>query len=630
MCGICGYYHLDTQFKIPPEMLDEMNKTLAHRGPDSQGRYLNGNLGMAMRRLAIIDISGGDQPVTNEDETVIVLFNGEIYNFRDLRGELESYGHLFSTESDTEVIAHAYEQWGDKALEHFNGMFAVSIWDVARRRLLLARDRIGKKPLYWLYNHQSLLWGSEIKAILAIPWVEQRINPIALHHYLTLEYIPDPLSIYEGIYQLPAAHKLVVEENGKPEITRWWELSYLPKHDIAQPDIIEHTRYLLKKAVERRLISEVPLGAFLSGGIDSSIIVALMSVISQDSVKTFTINFDKRAYSEAKYARIVADHYKTEHYEFLFKPNNLVELSEQVIAAMDEPFADPAALPLFELAKQAKQHVTVALCGDGGDETLAGYRLYQYDTLLCYYNLLPEWVTGELVPNLLNRFADICRSFDGGKSYYRLKRLSQLTRITRRAPQVLWRTNYSHQEKIDIYTQEFYNACCEFDTYEFILENYYSAIATSLMDRTLYTDLATYLPGDLLAKTDRMTMAHSLECRAPFLDLEWLEWSARLPERYKVRGMTTKWLLKRAFKDFLPPGIEKRGKHGFRVPIGFWLKNDLSDWARSRLLANTKLEKWIRPDAIQKLLSEHFEGKVDNAMRIWLLLMLAIWLDHHQ
>ena len=346
-------------------LLVRMNQTLRHRGPDDEGFYADGNIGMAMRRLSVIDLVGGKQPVTNEDGTVAVTFNGEIYNFKQLRTELIQAGHRFATNSDTEVIVHAYEQWDDDALNHFNGMFAIALWDKRRERLLLARDRMGKKPLYWHHSQEGLLWGSEAKALLAVPWIERRVNTLALHHYLTLQYVPDPLTIFEGINRLPAAHKLVVERNGAPRVSRWWQLKFEPKWKISDQDAIEQARSRLSAAVQRRLISDVPLGAFLSGGIDSSILVALMAEQTSQPVKTFSIGFEERRYSEAHYAREISKRYGTDHHEFMFRSQDLVSVIEESIVATDEPLADPAALPLFELARQARQYVTVALCGDG-------------------------------------------------------------------------------------------------------------------------------------------------------------------------------------------------------------------------------------------------------------------------
>ncbi len=629
MCGICGYFHPDPQVQAERSLLETMNAALTHRGPDDQGYYFDGSLGMAMRRLAIIDVRGGAQPIANEDGSVVVVYNGEIYNFKELRAELESYGHRFATQTDTEVIVHAYEQWGEEALLRFNGMFAFSLWDGNRKRLLLARDRMGKKPLYWTYSRHGLLWASEAKSLLTVPWVERHIDPLALHHYLTLQYIPNPLTIYERINQLPAAHLLVLEQEGDPRVQRWWQLNFLPKLPD-QPDEISHQgRELLAKAVERRLVSEVPLGAFLSGGIDSSIIVALMAEKSSPAVRTFSIGFDERHFSETDYARQVAERYATDHHEFTFRPEDLAAAVEAVVTAMDEPFADPAAVPLYDLARQARQHVTVALSGDGGDETLAGYRRYALDRLLGFYNILPDWFTQRAVPAALSWLPEPDWIPEDRNPVIGLKRLGQFSATTHKASLVRWGSYFSQREKLELYPNGWHQDIIHIDTAELIAHRYDTAHAQSLLDRTLYADQVTYLAGDLLPKTDRMTMAHSLEARAPFLDAEWVEWTARLPERYKVRGMTTKWLLRTAFTDLLPAEIAAREKQGFSVPVGAWLRHDLRDWARQRLIGNAEFDRWIRPKTVQRLLAEHDQGKANHGKRLWALLMFALWMEHY-
>jgi asparagine synthase (glutamine-hydrolysing) len=604
-----------------------MNVSIHHRGPDSDGVYINGNVGLAMRRLAIIDVAGGQQPIANEDGSVVVVFNGEIYNFQTVRAELEQCGHRFATHTDTEIIVHGYEQWGDDMLQRFNGMFVFALWDGRNERLLLARDRMGEKPLYWHHSAEGLVWGSEAKTLLTLPWVEQRINPLALHHYLTLQYTPDPLTIYENIHQLPAAHKLVVERGEAPQISRWWQLTFAPKWDLSESEIIDQARALLNAAVERQLIADVPLGAFLSGGIDSSIIVALMAEHMSEPVKTFSIGFAERHYSETPYARQVAERYATDHYEFVFRPADLVRVIEGVIAATDEPFADPAALPLYELARQTRQHVTVALSGDGGDETLAGYRRYVLDGWLRPYATLPGWFTQRAVPAATTLIPEPGWIPEDRNPITGLKRLGQFSAVTPKASLVRWGSYFSHDDKLALYTDQWRDMMRDVDTANWIAAAYDQAQASSLLDRTLAADHSTYLAGDLLPKTDRTTMAHSLEARAPFLDTDWVEWTARLPERYKVRGAQTKWLLKAAFGDKLPPDVKARGKQGFGVPVGPWLRHELRDWSRERLLDNPTMAEWFNPAAIQRLLEEHDSGRVNHGKRLWALVMFGLWSD---
>jgi asparagine synthase (glutamine-hydrolysing) len=626
MCGICGILQSDGR-PVERALLEQLNGRMPHRGPDSDGFFLAGHVGMAMRRLAIIDLSGGDQPIFNEDGSVAIVFNGEIYNYRALRDELLGYGHHFATSSDTEVIVHAYEQWGDATLPRLEGMFAFAIWDARRRRLLLARDRMGEKPLYWHRGREGLVWGSEAKVVLAAPWVERRLNPTALHHYLTLQYTPDPLTIYEGVHQLPAAHKLVIEDGCAPVVERWWQLSFGPKLRLSDAEAIEQARALLTAAVERQLVSEVPLGAFLSGGIDSSIIVALMAERTREPVRTFTIGFDEYHFSEAHYARQVAERYGTEHHEFIFRPEDLTRVIEGVADAVDEPFADPAALPLYELARQTRRHVTVALSGDGGDETLAGYTRYVLDGLLRPYSALPGWVTQRAVPALVGHLPELYGVPEDRNPILGLKRLGQAAATTHKASLVRWGSYFSHAEKLALYTPELRAALAGVDSAAWVAGAYDGAHAASLLDRTLAADHVTYLAGDLLPKTDRMTMAHSVEARAPLLDVPWVEWTARLPEHMKVRGGRTKWLLTAAFGDKLPPEIRARGKQGFSVPVGAWLRGELSGWARERLCGGQLLDPWLRPEAVRVLFDEHQAGRANHGKKLWALLMLGVWAE---
>jgi asparagine synthase (glutamine-hydrolysing) len=629
MCGICGHLSADRSQLEERALLRAMNQTIRHRGPDSEGYFVSGPVGLAISRLAIIDVAGGRQPISNEDDSIVVVFNGEIYNFRQLRAELEKFGHRFRTQSDTEVIVHGYEQWGDEVLPRLNGMFAIALWDEPRRRLFLARDRMGKKPLYWHSSERGLLWGSEAKAVLAAPWVERRVNPIALHHYLTLQYVPDPLTIFQDMHRLPAAHKIVVEEGHQPQISRWWQLEFEPKWQIDEAEAVERAREILGAAVERRLISEVPLGAFLSGGIDSSTIVALMAERSSKAVQTFSIGFEEERYSETSYARQVASRYRTDHHEFIFRAADLERVIDQSVAAFDEPLADPAALPLFELARQARKSVTVALCGDGGDETLAGYRRYAIDSLLRPYAALPGWITQGAVPAVMRYLPEPSWIPEDRNPITGLKRLGQFSAITPKASLVRWGSYFSHDDKLALYSNRWRDELAGTDTSDWIAAAYDQAHASSQLDRTIYADHVTYLSGDLLPKTDRMTMAHSVEARSPFLDVEWVEWTARLPERFKVRRLTGKWLLKQAFKNWLPPQIGTGAKRGFNIPIGSWLHEKLRSWARDRLVLNHALDQWFNRVFVQQLLTEHDSGKADRSKRLWALVIFAIWLERN-
>lgn len=625
MCGICGFVIERNNGEDRLDLLKSLNRTLMHRGPDSDGYFLNDNVGMGMRRLAIIDLATGDQPKFNEDNSIVIVYNGEIYNFRELRDQLENFGHKFTSKSDTEVIIHAYEQWGDECLLKFNGMFVFSLWDDKQKRLLIARDRMGQKPLYWHYSSQGLIWASEAKALLKVPWLDRKINPQALHHYLTLQYTPDPLTIYDGIFQLPAAHKLILEDGQKPKISRWWQLAFEPKLQIDDREAIEHSGKLLRDAVRKRLISEVPLGAFLSGGIDSSVIVSLMSEVSSFPVKTFSIGFEEHHFSETEYARQIAEKYETDHHEFLFRPDDLTNVIEYVIYATDEPFADPAALPLYELARQTRKHVTVALSGDGGDETLAGYLRYVLDGFLRPYAAMPDWITQRAIPAGVSFLPEPRWIPEDRNPLTGLKRLEQFSATTEKASMVRWGSYFSHEDKLGLYNDNWQEKLAGDHTEDLLIQAYDEANAESLLDRTLYVDQVTYLSGDLLPKSDHMTMAHSVEARAPFLDPDWVEWTARLPDKYKVRGTQTKWLLRNAFQDEIPARIRTRGKQGFSIPVGHWLRYELKDWSNQLIMENKFILEAFNPIAIEKLFDEHDTGRVNHGKKLWALLMVAIW-----
>jgi asparagine synthase (glutamine-hydrolysing) len=455
--------------------------------------------------------------------------------------------------------------------------------------------------------------------------LSRKINKLALHHYLTLQYTPDPLTIYDGIYQLPAAHKLVLENGQKPKVSRWWQLAFEPKWQIDDNEAIEQARELLKAAVRRRLISEVPLGAFLSGGIDSSIIVALMSEDSTNPVKTFSIGFEERHYSETEYAWQIAQKYGTDHHEFIFRPDDLIKVINGVICATDEPFADPAALPLYELARQTRKHVTVALSGDGGDETLAGYRRYALDRILEPYAAFPNWFTQKAVPRGVSFLPEPGWIPEDRNPITGLKRLGQFSAYSEKASMVRWGSYFNHEEKITLYRDNWREGLDGEHTDDWLAIAYDEAYAESLLDRTLHVDHVTYLSGDLLPKTDRMTMAHSVEARAPFLDADWVEWTARLPEIYKVRGLQTKWLLKKAFAEEIPANIRSRGKQGFSIPVGQWLRDELHDWSQQILMENKFLSEIVKPKAIEKIYDEHRTGKVNHGKKLWALLMVALW-----
>ncbi len=622
--------HHDPAQPADPELARAMTRVMTHRGPDSEGYHVQDGVALGMRRLAIIDLATGDQPITNEDGSIVLVMNGEIYNFRELRAELAGRGHVFSTQADTEVIVHLYEEHGDDCVQHLRGMFAFALWDTRRRRLLLARDRMGQKPLYYANHGGSLCFGSEIKCLRQWPGLPADIDMEAIHHYLTLQYIPDPLSAYKAIRKLPPAHRLVCE-NGQLRCERYWDIAYGPKHTTPDAELAAELRDRFTEAVKLRLISDVPLGAHLSGGIDSSLVVAAMARTSDAPVKTFSIGFEEESFSELSHARTVAERYGTEHHEFTVSYGDIPDMMAAIVRACDEPFADSSALPMYYLSELTRQHVTVAMNGDGGDELFAGYQRYLLDRYANLYARLPGWITGRAVPAVADRLPEpvnipIERNVVAG-----LRRLQQVAETPACASLVRWGSYFSEPMKTALWKPEFLAGLQQSDSAQWLCEAFNRAEADSFLDRTLYTDSTNYLPGDLLVKADRMTMAHSLEGRSPFLDHELVNWAARLPCRLKLKGRSQKHILKTAFAEWLPASILHRPKQGFGIPVGAWFRGPLGGWI-SGLLSDPAgpLQGWFRAEALQRILDEHARGKQDHGKRLWTLAVLSEWLSRER
>ena len=624
MCGICGLSPSDGR-PADIELLRGMNAALAHRGPDSDGFHVEAGIGLAMRRLAIIDVAGGDQPMTNEDKSIWLVFNGECFNYHEMRAELLRRGHKLATNSDTECIVHFYEDEGEECVKRLRGFYAFALWDEKRRRLLLARDRLGKKPLYYTIQNGELKFASELSALLTALPQRPEINLEALDLYLSLQYIPDPLTIYQGIFKLPPAHTLVWE-NGAARVQRYWDYSYQPKHTTSEDELAEELRVRLREAVKLRLISEVPLGAHLSGGIDSSIIVALMAELSDAPVKTFSVGFEEQGFSELPFARAVAQKYATDHREFTLTYGDIPSTLATIVRHFGEPFADISAIPLFHLSKLTREHVTVALNGDGGDEDFAGYQRYWLDGFADAYARAPRFLTRGWVPFLARLLPDKSDRPVGQSLVNGLKRLEQLTEVDARANILRWSSFFSARQRDQLWKPEF--TFSPKNAESLLIEQYESAHGSHL-DRTLYTDLHTYLPGDLLVKADRMTMAASLEGRSPFLDHEIVEWAARVPDALKVRGRSGKYLLKKAFASYLPEKVKGRGKQGFGIPVAAWFRGPLAGWSKELLLASgSPLHQWFQRDALAVLLEEHRTGRADHGKRLYTLAMLSLWSSH--
>ena len=621
MCGICGLSHSTNQ-KPERALLERMNAAIAHRGPDSDGFHVDAGVGLAMRRLAIIDVSGGDQPIANEDESVWIVFNGECYNYPEMRAELERRGHQLTTKSDTECIVHFYEDEGDECVRRLRAMSAFGWWDEKKKRLLLTRDRLGKKPMYYSIQNGTLYFGSELSAVLtALPY-KPEINLEAIDLYLSLQYVPDPLTAYEGIFKLPPAHTLVWE-NGQLHIQRYWDYTYQPKFTASEDELAEELRARLRDAVKMRLLSEVPLGAHLSGGIDSTIIVALMSEFASGPVKTFSAGFEEQNFTELPFARAVAQKYSTDHHEFTLTYGDIPATLEKIASHFGEPFADASAIPLYHLSVLTRQHVTVALNGDGGDEDFAGYQRYWLDGFANAYARAPRFLTRSLIPSIANLFPDNADRPVGQSLINGLKRLEQIPEIDRRASILRWGSYFSPRQRSQLWKPEFrFNL----NNAQTLLANQFDSVEGSYLDKTLYTDLHTYLPGDLLVKADRMTMAASLEGRSPFLDHEIVEWSARVPDQLKVKGRSGKYLLKKAFAKEFPESIKGRGKQGFGIPVSAWFRGPLYDWSKQMLLADgSPLHKWLDRDALKQIIDEHQSGRVDHGKRLYALAMLGVW-----
>ncbi|MGQ9661376.1 MAG: asparagine synthase (glutamine-hydrolyzing) [Kiritimatiellia bacterium] len=630
MCGICGLINTDPEKPVDRELLRRMNAELRHRGPDNDGFFIEANVGLAMRRLAIIDLVTGHQPIANEDGTLQIVFNGEVYNHPELRAELEQRGHLLRTRSDTEVILHLFEERGPDCLDALRGMFALAIWDRRERRLFLARDRLGKKPLYYAQLDEVFLFASEIKSILVHPGVRREADLEAIDHYLTLQYVPDPLSAFRMVRKLPPAHWLTWHAR-KLHIARYWNVNYEPKWYANEQEYVRELRQRLSEAVHIRLISDVPLGAHLSGGIDSSIVVALMAEASARPVKTFSIGFEEERFSELAFARSVAKKLRTDHHEFVVSYGSVPETVEKLLSHFDEPFADSSALAVYHLAKLTREHVTVALNGDGGDELFGGYQRYVLDRYANLYSHLPRFVTQRLVPRLVGWLREPTHIPPESNFVAGLRRLAQVAAVTSKASIIRWGSYFTDEMKKLLWREHYAQKESFCRTAELLAHFFDTAPAVSFLDRTLYTDTSSYLPGDLLVKADRMTMAHSLEARSPFLDHKLIEWATRLPVYYKVRRNTLKYLLKQAFAYLLPPEVLRRRKQGFAVPTGAWFRGPLKNWAQEILLSpEYNLPELFRPAALQNLLAEHASGRTDNGRRIWTLIMLGLWFRNYR
>jgi len=616
MCGIAGCIGRAEE-GVRAEDIRRMAQTLEHRGPDEEGVYAAGNVGLGIRRLSIIDLATGSQPIHNEDRTVWVVCNGEIYNFSEIRKDLESRGHRLYTHSDTEVIVHLYEDMGSDCVRRLRGMFAFALYDEKRKSLLLARDRLGKKPVYYALHAGRLYFGSEIKAILAASPQLAEVNPEAILQFVYFGYVPDPHSAFRDIRKLPPGH-LMEYRNGEATVRQYWDIPPYGTNDPGSDDAcLEELEVRLAEAVRIRLMSDVPLGALLSGGVDSSIMVALMARNGSAPVKTFSIGFGNADFNEAAYARLVAERFSSSHYELIANPD-IVETLLTLSREMEEPFADSSIIPTYHVSRVAREHVTVALSGDGGDELFAGYDRYIVNWNRRHYDLLPSWAGAAYRNRLYHRLPSKVKGRKFAWNVTLQSRDRYLDGIS--FLPALDRERQLFSDDFVRTAQRGTNPFLQFQRY------YDEAPASDPLSRLLYLDSKTYLPADILTKVDRMSMANSLEVRCPFLDHEFVEWVAGLPPKYKFRGGVRKYILKKlATRLGIPPELLTRRKQGFSLPLVHWMRNGLRDQLQVLLEPRTLQRGYFKPAAVRGVMDEHINGGRDHSGVLWLLLVFELW-----
>lgn len=620
MCGIAGFAGRGTR-----DTLEKMTRSLAYRGPDGEGYFFDGNdlVGLGHRRLSIIDLAGGRQPIFNENKNIVVILNGEIYNFSGLRKDLESR-HKFLTDSDTEVIVHLYEELGEKVFEKLNGMFAIAIYDMPRQKLILARDRIGKKPLYWSVSGNAIIFGSEVKALMQHPLFKKDLDLESLNKYLSRDYVPTPASIWKNVYKLEPATYLTWQ-NGKAVKNNFWKPNFNIS-DITFGDALKELDSRINDSVRSRLISDVPLGIFLSGGIDSSAVAYYAQKNSQNPIKTFSIAFDEKSFDESSYARKVAKFLGTEHFEESFRSKDLLDLIPEIAGLLDEPLADPSILPTYLLSKFTKKNVTVALGGDGGDELFAGYPTFQADKLAGFYGLLPD-----IAKKMLEKIIDTLPVNDGNFSLdFKLKTFIGGLGIDKKYRHQKWLGSFGHKERSQLFRPEIWRTLENNNEYEEINRYLDEAKSAGRENAVLYEYLRTYLMDQVLVKVDRASMFNSLEVRAPFLDYHLVDFVNSLPYSFKCHGWNTKYILKKLMADKLPREIISRSKKGFGVPVAKWLKSELRDlmeyYLSEEKISNGDLFNY---EYVKQIKDEHLVGRKDNRKLLWNLMTFQMWQEKH-
>ena len=627
MCGICGIFHLDSQEAVDPDLLQRMTDILRHRGPDDEGGLIDGSLGLGVRRLAIVGLGSGHMPMSTEDENVWVVYNGELYNHPEIKKELTGKGYGYRTGSDTESYLHLYSEYGERFLEKTRGMFALALWDRRRRRLILARDRLGIKPLYYHFDGRTLRFGSEIKAILCDPEVTREIDYEALNLYLAYLATPPPYTLFRGIKQVLPGEMLVIED-GNLRFQPFWnpEESMIESRSGSIAEWKAELAGRLRTAVREHLLSDVPVGAFLSGGIDSGILVGLMRECLGPGFKTFSIGFkDHKLFDETPAARLIAKKFGTDHYERILEPTDLLNALEDITWQLDEPLADSSTLPVYFVSKLAAEHGKVALSGDGGDEVFAGYRKYQAEYFRRFFAWLPapalrflsHHAVAWLPESRSNYWMDLARQV---KKFFRGLNPDPFER------HAAWATYFECELRRSLLLPDIRKQI-EFDLPMNYRRKLYEELdRPDIVNRMLWVDLRHGLPADMLMKVDRMSMLHSLEVRVPYLDHTLVEFAFSLPGSVKLKGKTTKWILKETFKDLLPPEIMNRPKHGFDVPVGEWFRNELSDLVEEVGSESTTNRRGLfDPRQVRRIIKDHQDGKRDYNNQLWILLSLELW-----
>lgn len=629
MCGIAGFFYLRED--LPPQdssvSLRQMVRSLVHRGPDSEGFFEAPGMGMGIRRLRVIDLDTGDQPISNEAGTCWIVFNGEIYNYRSLRRRLQERGCLFKTQSDTEVILKLYEEKGPGGVHDLNGMYAFAIYDSRVKSLFLARDPLGIKPLFYYQDEEKFLFGSEMKALFAFPGVSRVLDLEATSHFLSLNYLPSPWTLLQGIRQLEGGHAIFLK-NGEVKIKRFWNPSFEINSSLTEREVTQKTGALLRQAVQSQLVADVPVGAFLSGGLDSSSLVALIREARETPLETFSVGFQEPSYDETPHARKVARHFGTRHHEIFLKASDVPVLLERLVAQLDQPLADPAALALFQLSALTRQHVTVALSGDGSDEIFVGYPTYHANRYLQWYRFIPEFIKRGILAPLIQRIPASTRKFSFD---YRAKKFLEGASFGREKAHFWWRTIFSDEEKQKITAASFSQAIRDADSFQ-LYERYFSeAGRLDFTSQCLYADLRVWLAGNNLHKVDSMSMAHSLEARVPYLDQELVEFMMRVSPAVKFKGNQNKYLLKQIMKGFLPDEVIGRKKAGWHVPFAHWFRYELKEYLTGRFKEGSdSFFEIFEKEEVEKVLGEHFRGEKNNSFKIWGLLILQEWFRLYQ